>query len=65
VVAFTGSLAATLGFFGISTSIGARNDLLVKDRLALERARDLDVVIFDKTGWRSYSFGSRGCQGSG
>jgi len=24
--------------------------LLVKDRLALERARDLDVVIFDKTG---------------
>jgi P-type Cu2+ transporter len=34
----------------ISTSIGARNGLLVKDRLALERARDLDVVIFDKTG---------------
>jgi P-type Cu2+ transporter len=35
---------------GISTSIGARNGLLVKDRLALERARDLDVVVFDKTG---------------
>jgi Cu2+-exporting ATPase len=34
----------------ISTSIGARNGLLVKDRLALEQARDLDVVIFDKTG---------------
>ena len=34
----------------ISTSIGARNGLLVKDRLALERARKLDVVIFDKTG---------------
>ena len=34
----------------ISTSIGARNGLLVKDRLALERARRLDVVIFDKTG---------------
>jgi len=34
----------------ISTSIGAQNGLLVKDRLALERARDLDVVIFDKTG---------------
>jgi Cu2+-exporting ATPase len=34
----------------ISTSIGARNGLLVKDRLALERARDLDMVIFDKTG---------------
>jgi Cu2+-exporting ATPase len=34
----------------ISTTIGARNGLLVKDRLALERARDLDVVVFDKTG---------------
>ncbi len=34
----------------ISTSLGARNGLLVKDRLALERARNLDVVIFDKTG---------------
>src|SRR5450755_3588741 len=34
----------------ISTSLGARNGLLVKDRLALERARNLDMVIFDKTG---------------
>ncbi|MFZ3264097.1 MAG: heavy metal translocating P-type ATPase [Terriglobales bacterium] len=34
----------------ISTSIGARNGLLVKDRLALERARNLDMVIFDRTG---------------
>ena len=34
----------------ISTTLGVRNGLLVKDRLALERARDLDVVIFDKTG---------------
>jgi Cu2+-exporting ATPase len=34
----------------ISISIGAQNGLLVKDRLALERARNLDVVIFDKTG---------------
>lgn len=34
----------------ISTSLGARNGLLVKDRLALERARLLDMVIFDKTG---------------
>jgi Cu2+-exporting ATPase len=34
----------------ISTTLGARNGLLVKDRLALERARELDVVIFDKTG---------------
>jgi Cu2+-exporting ATPase len=34
----------------IATGLGARNGLLVKDRLALERARSLDVVIFDKTG---------------
>ncbi|MEP6639917.1 MAG: heavy metal translocating P-type ATPase [Chloroflexota bacterium] len=34
----------------ISTSLGARNGLLVKDRMALERARELQVVIFDKTG---------------
>jgi Cu2+-exporting ATPase len=34
----------------ISTSLGAQNGLLIKDRLALERARKLDVVIFDKTG---------------
>ncbi len=34
----------------ISTSLGARNGLLVKDRLALERAREIEVVIFDKTG---------------
>jgi Cu2+-exporting ATPase len=34
----------------ISTSLGAQNGLLVKDRLALERARLVDTVIFDKTG---------------
>ena len=34
----------------ISTSLGARNGLLVKDRLALERARETNTVIFDKTG---------------
>ena len=34
----------------ISTSLGARNGLLIKDRMALERARTLNVVIFDKTG---------------
>jgi P-type Cu2+ transporter len=34
----------------IATSLGARNGLLVKDRLALERTRNLDMVIFDKTG---------------
>ena len=34
----------------ISTSLGARNGLLVKDRIALERAREIDLVVFDKTG---------------
>ena len=34
----------------ISTSLGAQHGLLVKDRLALERARTLNTVIFDKTG---------------
>src|SRR6202051_2345507 len=34
----------------ISTSLGEQNGLLVKERLALERARNLDMVIFDKTG---------------
>jgi Cu2+-exporting ATPase len=34
----------------ISTSMGAQNGLLVKDRLALERTRTVDTVIFDKTG---------------
>lgn len=34
----------------ISTSQGARNGILVRDRLALEAARLIDTVIFDKTG---------------
>jgi Cu2+-exporting ATPase len=34
----------------ISTSKSARNGILVKDRLALERMRKVDVVLFDKTG---------------
>lgn len=34
----------------ISTTIGARNGLLVRDRRGLEEARLLDVVVFDKTG---------------
>jgi Cu2+-exporting ATPase len=40
----------------ISTSIGARNGLLIKDRLSLERARNLDMVIFDKTGTLTRGF---------
>jgi len=34
----------------ISTALGARNGILVRDRLALEEARRIDVVLFDKTG---------------
>lgn len=34
----------------ISTTISARNGLLVRKRLALESARKLDWVLFDKTG---------------
>ncbi|MFU8795597.1 MAG: heavy metal translocating P-type ATPase [Dethiobacteria bacterium] len=34
----------------ISTTIAARNGLLVKDRLALEKARLVNCVVFDKTG---------------
>jgi P-type Cu2+ transporter len=34
----------------ISTALSARNGILVKDRLALERMRQVDVVLFDKTG---------------
>jgi Cu2+-exporting ATPase len=34
----------------ISTSLAARNGILVKDRLSLERSRIVDVVLFDKTG---------------
>ncbi|MGH2757106.1 MAG: copper-translocating P-type ATPase [Actinomycetota bacterium] len=34
----------------ISTALSARNGILIKDRLALERMRDVDVVLFDKTG---------------
>lgn len=34
----------------ISTAVSARNGILVKDRLALERTRLVDTVLFDKTG---------------
>jgi Cu2+-exporting ATPase len=34
----------------ISTTLGARGGLLVRDRRGLEEARNLDAVIFDKTG---------------
>ncbi|HEX5598582.1 MAG TPA: heavy metal translocating P-type ATPase [Micromonosporaceae bacterium] len=34
----------------ISTALAARNGILVKNRLALERMRRVDAVLFDKTG---------------
>jgi P-type Cu2+ transporter len=34
----------------ISTDLAARNGILIKDRLALERMRTVDIVLFDKTG---------------
>lgn len=34
----------------ISTAVAARNGILVKDRLALERMRSINTVLFDKTG---------------
>ena len=34
----------------ISTTLGARNGLLVRDRRGLEEARNLDTIVFDKTG---------------
>ncbi|MCC6611900.1 MAG: copper-translocating P-type ATPase [Anaerolineae bacterium] len=34
----------------ISTSMGARNGILVRNRLALEQAREIDTIVFDKTG---------------
>ena len=34
----------------ISTTLAAKNGLLVRNRRALENARNIDVVLFDKTG---------------
>ncbi len=34
----------------ISTTLSARNGILVRDRLALEQARNLKMIVFDKTG---------------
>jgi len=34
----------------VSTSLAARNGLLIRDRAAFERARALDAIVFDKTG---------------
>ncbi len=45
----------------ISTTLAARNGLLVRKRVALESAKDLNVVIFDKTG--TLTSGKQGVMG--
>jgi P-type Cu2+ transporter len=45
----------------ISTAMAARNGVLVRDRLAMEEARHVDIVIFDKTG--TLTKGSHGVVG--
>ncbi len=34
----------------INTSMAARNGILVRDRVAMEKSRALDTIVFDKTG---------------
>jgi Cu2+-exporting ATPase len=34
----------------VSTSLGARNGLLIRDRAAFEAARNVEAILFDKTG---------------
>ena len=34
----------------INTSMAAKNGILVRDRIAMEKARKIDAIIFDKTG---------------
>ena len=46
----------------ITTSMGASNGILVRDRLSLEQARLIDTVIFDKTG--TLTLGEFGVVGS-
>ena len=45
----------------ISTSLAAKNGLLIRDRKALEMSRNLDVVVFDKTG--TLTEGKQGVEG--
>jgi len=41
---------AILLVVAITTSLSARNGILIRDRRALEEARNINVVMFDKTG---------------
>jgi Cu2+-exporting ATPase len=50
----------------ISTTLAARNGVLVRNRLALEEARLADIVVFDKTGTLTKGeFGVVGLKASG
>jgi Cu2+-exporting ATPase len=46
----------------ISTTLSARNGILVRDRMSLENARNINVVVFDKTG--TLTMGEQGLVGS-
>ncbi|MEJ2557189.1 MAG: copper-translocating P-type ATPase [Anaerolineae bacterium] len=51
VIACPHALGLAIPLVGaITTSIGASNGILVRDRLALEKARQINTVVFDKTG---------------
>jgi len=51
VIACPHALGLAIPFvIAISTTLGARNGLLVRDRRGLEGARNIEVVVFDKTG---------------
>ncbi len=45
----------------ISTTLSARNGILVRDRMSLENARNINVVVFDKTG--TLTLGEQGLVG--
>jgi Cu2+-exporting ATPase len=50
----------------ITNAMGANNGILVRDRLALEKARQVNLVVFDKTGTLTEGeFGVVGIQTSG
>ena len=52
VIACPHALGLTIPLvISLSTAVAARNGILVKDRLALERMRKVTAVLFDKTSW--------------
>jgi Cu2+-exporting ATPase len=51
VIAYPHALGLAIPLvISLSTAVVARAGILVKDRLALERMRTIDAVLFDKTG---------------